>query len=184
MSELSFLSAADLAERYRSKRLSPVELVKATLANIDELNPLLNAFRVVDHEAAMAAAKESEKRWLKGEPLSQADGVPFGVKDLLLARGHTTRFGSRARLPDQDTTVDAPAVAGYEKAAPCFSVRQPLRNLAGRARVTARSPASRAIHGTPLSRLAAAVAVPPLRRRGHGCLSNRNRWRGFGAHPG
>ena len=120
MSELSLLSAGDLAERYRSKQLSPVELVKATLASIDELNPLLNAFRVVDHDAAMAAAQESEKRWLKGEPLSEADGVPFGVKDLLLARGHTTRFGSRARVPDQDTTVDAPAVARLRESGAVF----------------------------------------------------------------
>jgi aspartyl-tRNA(Asn)/glutamyl-tRNA(Gln) amidotransferase subunit A len=120
MNELSFLSASELAERYRSKQLSPVELVKATLSSIDELNPLLNAFRVVDHEAAMAAAKESETRWLKGEPLGEADGVPFGVKDLVLARGHTTRFGSRARLPDQDTTVDAPAVARLRESGAVF----------------------------------------------------------------
>ena len=32
MTELVFLSASELAERYRSKQLSPVELVKATLA--------------------------------------------------------------------------------------------------------------------------------------------------------
>ena len=109
--ELVFLSASELAERYRSKQLSPVELVKATLARIDEFNPLLNAFRVVDHEAAIAASKESEARWLKGAPLSEVDGIPFGVKDLLLTRGHATLFGSRARVPDPDTSADAPAVA-------------------------------------------------------------------------
>jgi len=111
MNELAFLSAGELAERYRSKQLSPVELVTATLAQIDALNPLLNAFRVVDYEAAIRAAKESEKRWLKGQPLSEVDGITFGVKDLLLARGHTTLFGSRARVPDSDTSADAPAVA-------------------------------------------------------------------------
>ena len=111
MTELVFLSASELAERYRSRQLSPVELVKATLARIDEFNPLLNAFRIVDHEAAIAASKESEARWLKGKPLSDVDGIPFGVKDLLLARGHATLFGSRARVPDLDTTADAPAVA-------------------------------------------------------------------------
>lgn len=120
MSELAFLSAGELAERYRSKQLSPVELVKATLAKIDELNPLLNAFRLVDHEAAIAAAQDSERRWLKGEPLSEVDGIPFGVKDLLLARGHTTLFGSRARVPDPDTTVDAPAVARLRESGAVF----------------------------------------------------------------
>ena len=120
MTELAFLSAGELAERYRSKQLSPVELVKATLAQIDELNPLLNAFRIVDHEAAIAASKDSEQRWLKGEPLSQVDGIPFGVKDLLLARGHTTLFGSRARVPDTDTTADAPAVARLRESGAVF----------------------------------------------------------------
>ena len=111
MSELAFLSAKELSEYFASKQLSPVELVKATLTRIDELNPLLNAFRVVDHEAAIAASKDSERRWLQGEPLSEIDGIPFGVKDLLLARGHTTLFGSSARNADPDTTADAPAVA-------------------------------------------------------------------------
>ncbi len=120
MTELAFLSAGELAEHYRSKQLSPVELVKATLAQIDELNPLLNAFRVVDHEAAIAASKDSEQRWLKGEPLSEVDGIPFGVKDLLLARGHTTLFGSRARVPDPDTTADAPAVARLRESGAVF----------------------------------------------------------------
>ena len=120
MTELAFLSAGELAERYRSKQLSPVELVNATLAQIDELNPLLNAFRVVDHEAAIAASKDSEQRWLKGKPLSEVDGIPFGVKDLLLARGHTTLFGSRARVPDPDTTADAPAVARLRESGAVF----------------------------------------------------------------
>ena len=120
MSELAFLSAGQLAERYRSKDLSPVELVKATLERIDELNPLLNAFRIVDHEGAIGASKESEQRWLKGAPLSEVDGVPFGVKDLLLARGHTTLFGSRARVPDLYTTADAPAVARLRESGAVF----------------------------------------------------------------
>lgn len=120
MSELAFLSAAELAQRYRSRQLSPVELVQATLARIDDLNPLLNAFRVVDHEAAMAAAKDSEKRWLKSQPLSDVDGITFGVKDLLLARGHTTLMGSRARVPDPDTTVDAPTVARLRESGAVF----------------------------------------------------------------
>lgn len=120
MSELTFLSARELAELYRSKQLSPVELVRATLEKIDQLNPLLNAFRLVDHEAAIEASKDSEERWLEGRPLSDIDGIPFGVKDLLLARGHTTLFGSRARVPDPDTTADAPAVARLRESGAVF----------------------------------------------------------------
>lgn len=120
MEELSHLSAAEVAALYRLKRLSPVELVSATLANIDRQNARLNAYRVVDHEAALLGARESEQRWTEGRPLSPVDGVPFGVKDLLLARGHMTLMGSRARIPDPDTSVDAPAVARLREAGCVF----------------------------------------------------------------
>lgn len=120
MAELSYLSAAEVAALYRLKRLSPVELVTATLANIDRHNARLNVYRVVDHEAALECARESEQRWTTGHPLSPADGIPFGVKDLLLARGHSTLFGSCARVPDPDTSVDAPAVARLREAGCIF----------------------------------------------------------------
>ena len=56
-------SANELIELYRRKALSPVEVVEATLARIDRLNPVYNAFVLVDPEAALAAARASEQRW-------------------------------------------------------------------------------------------------------------------------
>jgi aspartyl-tRNA(Asn)/glutamyl-tRNA(Gln) amidotransferase subunit A len=120
MEELAYLSAVEVAALYRLKRLSPVELVTATLANIDRQNPRLNAYRVVDHEAALRGARASEQRWTEGSPLSPVDGIPFGVKVLVLAGGHTTLFGSCARVPDPDTSVDAPAVARLREAGCVF----------------------------------------------------------------
>jgi aspartyl-tRNA(Asn)/glutamyl-tRNA(Gln) amidotransferase subunit A len=104
------LSARELESAFRSKSLSPVELARATLAKIESLDPRLNAYRVVDADGALAAARASEARWMRGEPLSRIDGVTFGVKDILLARGQQTCFGSRAVAP-QVADQDAPAAA-------------------------------------------------------------------------
>ena len=56
-------SANELIDHYRRKVLSPVEVVEAALARIERLNPVYNAFVLVDPEAALAAARASEQRW-------------------------------------------------------------------------------------------------------------------------
>lgn len=109
--DLSFLSATELVARYRARSLSPVEATKAALAAIAKHNPLLNAFRLVDEDFALAAARESEARWHKGEPLGPVDGVPTSIKDLILAKGWPSLRGSRLINPDQPWADDAPGTA-------------------------------------------------------------------------
>jgi aspartyl-tRNA(Asn)/glutamyl-tRNA(Gln) amidotransferase subunit A len=109
--ELGYLSAGELVEAYRRKTLSPVEATRAVLSRLDRLEPRLNAFTVVDHEGALAAARESEARWAKGAPQGLVDGVPTTVKDLLLTKGWPTLRGSKLSKRDQEWTEDAPAVA-------------------------------------------------------------------------
>lgn len=109
--ELGYLSATDMVARYRARELSPVEVTDAVLARISRLNPAINAFCIVDAEGALAAARESERRWGQGQPLGPLDGVPVSVKDLLLTRGWPTLRGSRTIDPAGPWTDDAPAVA-------------------------------------------------------------------------
>ena len=80
LSESFFLSAAELAERYGKRTLSPVELLDATLARAEIVQQRLNPFRVIDAERALQAARASERRW-GGKPLSPLDGVPVAIKD-------------------------------------------------------------------------------------------------------
>ncbi|MDR2113260.1 MAG: amidase [Candidatus Accumulibacter sp.] len=96
---------------YRRRRISPVEVVKAILEHIGTHNPLLNAFAYLDADAALAAARQSEQRWRDGAQLSELDGIPVTVKDLLLAKGWPTLYGSRVVDPNQDWNEDSPAVA-------------------------------------------------------------------------
>jgi aspartyl-tRNA(Asn)/glutamyl-tRNA(Gln) amidotransferase subunit A len=107
----ALLSALELVELYRARKLSPVEATAATLARIAALNPRFNAFCLVDEEPAFAAARASEQRWMKGQPQGRLDGVPASVKDLLLTKGWPTRRGCRVIDPKQPWEEDAPAVA-------------------------------------------------------------------------
>lgn len=105
------LSATELLTLYRTKRLSPVEATKAVLARVKALDPVLNCFCHLDAEAALASAKLSEARWMKGAPQGLVDGVPTSIKDLLYTRGWPTLRGSKTIDPTGPWEDDAPAVA-------------------------------------------------------------------------
>jgi aspartyl-tRNA(Asn)/glutamyl-tRNA(Gln) amidotransferase subunit A len=111
MAELHALSAHGLVAGFKAGDFSPVDATRAVLSRIDELNPRLNAFCLVDAESALAAAKDSEARWSKGSPAGPLDGVPISIKDLLLTKGWPTLYGSRTTNPDQAWDEDAPLVA-------------------------------------------------------------------------
>src|SRR5215218_2954236 len=109
--DLTSRSTSDLVHLFRTKQASPVEATRAALARIDKLNSKFNAFCVVDHERALADAKASEARWMKGAPLSAIDGITTSIKDLILTRGWPTMRGSRTTDPHQTWNEDAPAPA-------------------------------------------------------------------------
>jgi aspartyl-tRNA(Asn)/glutamyl-tRNA(Gln) amidotransferase subunit A len=108
--DLCTLPATELLERYRKRELSPVEVAKAVLKRIEELNPVYNAFVLVSEEI-VESAKASEARWHRGEPKGLLDGVPVSVKDILLTRGWPTLRGSKTVDPKGPWNDDAPVVA-------------------------------------------------------------------------
>jgi aspartyl-tRNA(Asn)/glutamyl-tRNA(Gln) amidotransferase subunit A len=105
------LSASELIERFRSKQLSPVEVARAALDRIAQLQPTYNAFVTVGEQEALQAARESEARWMRGVPAGLVDGLPTTVKDLLLLKGWPTYRGSRTVDPNQPWNEDSAAVA-------------------------------------------------------------------------
>ncbi|MBS0246113.1 MAG: amidase [Proteobacteria bacterium] len=110
MTVISELNAADLLRLYRRRELSPVEVTRDALMRIARFEPAINAFVLVDAEGALAAAQVSEARWMKGEPIGLADGLPATIKDIIDVKGFATRKGSLA-TPDRPAPHDAPAVA-------------------------------------------------------------------------
>jgi aspartyl-tRNA(Asn)/glutamyl-tRNA(Gln) amidotransferase subunit A len=113
--DLAFTPATELAGLIRAKKLSPVELVRATLERIERLNPTLNAFCTITADAALAAAREAEQAVMTGGPLGALHGLPVSIKDLALTKGVRTMGGSHIfehRVPD----VDAPFVRRLREA--------------------------------------------------------------------
>ena len=104
------LSALELLAAYRSGEVSPVEATTAALARVSRHEPALNAFCFLDEEAALAAARESERRWHRGEPRGLLDGVPATVKDTIMMKGWPYLLGTRVRDANDIPTEDPPAV--------------------------------------------------------------------------
>src|SRR5262249_24509988 len=113
---LADCTATELVELYRSGKASPVEATQAVLTRISGLQPKLNAFCIVDAEAALASARASEARWQKQAPIDLLDGVPVSIKDLILTRGWPTLRGSRTIDPKQPWEIDAPVTARLREA--------------------------------------------------------------------
>ena len=68
MSDVAFLPATELLKLYSELELSPVEATEAALRQIELHNPRVNAFCLVDAEQALAQARESEERYMRGRP--------------------------------------------------------------------------------------------------------------------
>jgi aspartyl-tRNA(Asn)/glutamyl-tRNA(Gln) amidotransferase subunit A len=107
--DLCYMPATDLAAAIRTKQVSPVDVVNAVLARIEQLNPRLNAFCLITADAARQAAQASEQAVMRGEPLGPLHGVPVSIKDLVITKGVRTMRGSK--LYEHDVpSEDAPVV--------------------------------------------------------------------------
>src|SRR2546428_12946108 len=87
-SALLRLSLAEAADGIRRRALSPVALTEAVLAQIDALNPALNAFTtLVPREQVLAGAGAAEREIAAGAYRGLLHGIPVSVKDLIDTAG-------------------------------------------------------------------------------------------------
>lgn len=107
--ELWCLSATELAQAIRSRRVSSREVVEAHLRRIEAVNPLINAVTVVLGEQALHAAKAADRAAADGDGLPAFHGVPFTVKENIDLAGTATTQGAKA-LAEAYPSRDAPVV--------------------------------------------------------------------------
>jgi len=105
------MSAAQLLEHYREGQLSPVEVAKAMLDQIERLDKITNGFCLVDRETTLAYARDSEQRYQQNEAIGLMDGVPVAIKDVFLTPMWPTLRGSKTVDPKTTLGKTAPAVA-------------------------------------------------------------------------
>ena len=111
--DLAYLSISELSDRIRNKDISPVEVVQATLARIDQLEPQLNAFNTVFADQAVAEARQAEADIGRGDYRGPLHGIPIGIKDIYEC-GPTT-CGSES-LADYVADQDCTSVAKLKQA--------------------------------------------------------------------
>jgi aspartyl-tRNA(Asn)/glutamyl-tRNA(Gln) amidotransferase subunit A len=105
--ELCWMSAVELLGAYRSGELSPVEVTRAVLERIDDVNPKINAIVTPTSDLAMEQAKAAEVSYQKGEAGALA-GIPATIKDLITTKGIRTTYGSllfEDYVPDEDAVL-------------------------------------------------------------------------------
>ncbi|RAI03493.1 amidase [Acuticoccus sediminis] len=104
--DIIFSDATELAERIRSKEVSPVEVVEAHLDRIQAVDPKINAIVTLAGDA-ITEAKRAEAAILAGDDVGPLHGVPFTAKDSIDTKGVLTQRGSpifRGRIPEADAT--------------------------------------------------------------------------------
>jgi amidase len=106
--DVCFMTATELAGRIRAKELSAEEVMAAHLAQIERVNPRVNAIVTLLPERALAGARAADEALARGAAVGPLHGLPIAHKDLELTRGIRTTFGSpiyRDFVPDQNSLL-------------------------------------------------------------------------------
>src|SRR5437016_11230987 len=99
------LTAQELRRLIGAKTISPVELLEASIARIEAVNPAVNAVVATCFDRARTEAKAAERKVAAGASLPALHGLPVTIKDLNDTEGLRTTYGSRAfadHVPDAD----------------------------------------------------------------------------------
>ncbi|MEU1755052.1 Asp-tRNA(Asn)/Glu-tRNA(Gln) amidotransferase subunit GatA [Micromonospora matsumotoense] len=108
MTDLTRMTATDLAGLVAAGETSAVEVTRAHLDRIAAVDDRVHAFLHVDTEGALAAARAVDERRAAGEQLGPLAGVPVAVKDVLATKGVPTTVGSKILegwRPPYDATI-------------------------------------------------------------------------------
>jgi amidase len=107
-SEICFMKATKLARRIQARELSAKEVLTAHLAQIERINPKVNAIVTLAPEQAMAQAEAADEALARGEAVGPLHGLPIAHKDLVATKGIRTTWGSpiyKDFVPDQDDLI-------------------------------------------------------------------------------
>jgi amidase len=107
-SELCEMSAVELAARLARKQVSAREVMTAHLAQIERVNPQVNAIVTLVAEQAMAGAAKADEAIVRRNPIGMLHGLPVAHKDLVDTAGIRTTRGSpfyRDNVPSRDAPI-------------------------------------------------------------------------------
>jgi len=106
--ELCDMTAVELAARLARKDVSARDVMRAHLAQIERVNPTVNAIVTLVAEQAMANAAKADEAVVRRDPVGVLHGLPVAHKDLVDTAGIRTTFGSpfyRDNVPTRDAPI-------------------------------------------------------------------------------
>lgn len=106
--DICWLSASELLRLIRRKELSTTEVTLAHLAQIEHLNPKVNAIVTLAAEQALEQARAADEVQAQGHELGLLHGLPIAHKDLQDTKGIRTTYGSpiyQNHVPEQDSLL-------------------------------------------------------------------------------
>ena len=106
--EILNASLVEIAEAIRRKDFSSVEVVQASIARAESLQPVLNCFIQLLGDEALADAKQADSELARGELRGPLHGVPLAHKDMYYRAGKRSTCGSKIRkdyIADHNSTA-------------------------------------------------------------------------------
>lgn len=115
MTELHYLDAATALRLFRTRELSPVELMEAVIARTEAVNGEVNALTETLFEEALPAARQAAAKYARGRDLAPLLGLPVAAKEKHGLKGRTLSQGLVARK-DELAAEDHPVIGRIRRA--------------------------------------------------------------------
>ena len=125
-----FLPVRKLAERVRTRQVSPVALTRLFLDRLERIGPTYNAVVTLTADLAEPQAQEAEREIAAGRYRGPLHGIPYGLKDVFATDGYPTTWGA-GPLRDQAFDYDATIVRRLRDAGAVLAAKMALVELAG-----------------------------------------------------
>ena len=92
--DLCYMPAHEALRLFKAKKLSPVELMQATIRRAEATRSSINCFTFTHFEEAMKLAARAEAKYARGARTGALEGLPIGIKDESYIKGKPTSHGS------------------------------------------------------------------------------------------
>ena len=113
---VAFWPVTHLADLLRTRKASSVELTTMYLDRLKRYNGQLNCVASLTEERALSEARAADREIAAGHYRGVLHGVPYGVKDIIAAKGYPTSWGAgplaHQTFPDDATIVQRLSAAG------------------------------------------------------------------------
>lgn len=108
LEDVAYWPIADLAHLLRTKQVTATELATMYLERLTRHNAALNCVVTLTETRALEEAATADRELAAGRDRGPLHGIPYGVKDIIAARGAPTTWGApplERQVFDEDATV-------------------------------------------------------------------------------